>query len=154
MIRSALERNLIPGKCFSNQGSNCINAIMTKIFICIKSRIHHHDACIADNDFGDCYDWAAHPNATISFQSFGVPQPAINVLLKTMETMRFFLRAGFGKSKTSYGGTHEEWLTGYGQGNAAAGPGFTAMSLLIVKCISVMALVHGSIPVITSDSSS
>jgi hypothetical protein len=34
---------------------------------------------------------------------------------------------------TSYGGTHKEWLTGFGQGNAAAGPGFTAMSLLIVK---------------------
>jgi hypothetical protein len=29
-----------------------------------------------------------------------------------------------GESKTSYGGTHEERLVGYGQGNAAAGPGF------------------------------
>jgi hypothetical protein len=34
MIGSALERNLIPGKCFSKKGSNCINAFMTKIFIC------------------------------------------------------------------------------------------------------------------------
>jgi hypothetical protein len=32
-----------------------------------------------------------------------------------------------------YGGTHEERLAGYGEGNAAAGPGFIAMSLLIVK---------------------
>ena len=39
----------------------------------------------------------------------------------------------FGESKTSYGGTHEERLEGYGQGNAAAGPGFTAMSLLIIN---------------------
>jgi hypothetical protein len=50
-----------------------------------------------------------------------------------METMRFYLRTGYGESKTSYGGTHEERLAGYGQGNAAAGPGFTAMSLLIVN---------------------
>jgi hypothetical protein len=52
-----------------------------------------------------------------------------------METMRFYLCTGFSKSKTShgYGGTHEEWLAGYGQGNVAAGPGFTAMSLLIVN---------------------
>jgi hypothetical protein len=133
MISLALERNLIPGKCFSNRGSNCINAIMTKIFICNESRNHHHDACIAGNDFGDCYDWAAHPIAAISLQSLGVPQPAINVLLETMETMRFYLIAAFGKSKTSYGGTHEEGLAGYGQGNAAVGPGFTAMSLLIVN---------------------
>jgi hypothetical protein len=50
-----------------------------------------------------------------------------------METMRFFLRTGFGESKTSYGGSHEEHLAGYGQGNAAADPGFTAMSSLIVN---------------------
>ncbi len=57
----------------------------------------------------------------------------INVLLETMETKQFFLRTGFGKLATSYDGTHKEWLAGFGQGNAAAGPGFTAMSLLIVK---------------------
>jgi hypothetical protein len=133
MIGLAPERNLIPGECFSKKGSNCINAVMTKIFICNKSRIHHHDACIAGNNFGDCYDQAAHSIAAISLQSLGVPQPAINILLETMETMRFYLRMRFGESKTSYGSTHEEWLAGYGQGNAAAGPGFTAMSLLIVN---------------------
>ncbi len=47
--------------------------------------------------------------------------------------MRFYLCTGIGESKTSYGGTHEERLAGYGQGNAAAGPGFTALSLLIVN---------------------
>ncbi len=46
--------------------------------------------------------------------------------------MRFYLHRGFGESKTSYGGTHEKWLMGYGHGNVAAGPGFTAMSSLIV----------------------
>jgi hypothetical protein len=66
MIGSALERNLIPGKYFSKKGSNCINATMTKIFICNESRIRHHDACIACNNFGDCYDQAAHPIAAIS----------------------------------------------------------------------------------------
>jgi hypothetical protein len=50
-----------------------------------------------------------------------------------METMRLFLRTGFGKSKTSYRGSHKEPLAGYGQENAAAGPGFTTMSLLIVN---------------------
>jgi hypothetical protein len=106
---------------------------MTIFFICNKSRIHHHDACIAGNDFGDCYDQASHPIAAISLQNYRVPQPAINVLIKTMETMRFYLHTGLGKSNTSYSGTHKEWLTGYGQGNAAAGPGFTAMSSPIVN---------------------
>jgi hypothetical protein len=91
MIGTALEQNLIPGECFSKKGSNCINAVMTKIFICDESRIHHHDDCIAGNYFGDCYDRATHPIAALLLWSFGVLQPAINVLLKTMETMCFFL---------------------------------------------------------------
>ena len=53
MIGSALKRNLIPGECFSKKGSYYINAVMTKIFICNKSRIHCNDACIAGNDFGE-----------------------------------------------------------------------------------------------------
>jgi hypothetical protein len=73
MIGSALERDFIPGKCFSKKGSTCINAVMTNIFICNESRIHHHDACIAGNDFGDCSDWAAYPIAAISLQSLRVP---------------------------------------------------------------------------------
>ena len=133
MIGTALERNLIPGKFFSKKGSNCVNAVMTKIFICGELRIHHHDACIAGNDFGDCYNWAAHLIAALSLWSFGVPQPAINVLFETMETMCFFLQTGFGKLKTSYCGFHEEQLAVYGRGNAAAGLGFTAMNLLIVN---------------------
>jgi hypothetical protein len=133
MIGTALDRDLIPGIFFSKKGSNCINAVMTKIFICNESRIHHHDKCIAGNVFGDCYDRAANPIAALSLWSFEVPQPAINILLETMETMRFFLQTGFGESKTSYGGSHEEQLASYGQGNAAAGPGFRAMSSLIVN---------------------
>ena len=39
MIGSAPEQNLIPGKCFSKKGSNCIDAVMNKIFICDELRI-------------------------------------------------------------------------------------------------------------------
>ncbi len=133
MIGVALARKMIPGEYFSKKGSNCINAAMTKIFICDESRIHHHSASIIGNNFSDCYDRIAHNVAADSLRAFGVPQPAINILLGTMETMRFFLRTGFGESKDLYGGTHEERLAGYGQGNAAPGPGFTALSSLIVN---------------------
>ncbi len=126
IIGFALENNLIPGECFSKKGSNCINAVMTKMFICNESRINHHNAYLVGNDFSDSYDRAAHPMAAISLRCFGISQPAINLLLETMETMRFFLRTGFGESKISYGGTHEQRLAGYGQGNATAGPDFIA----------------------------
>jgi hypothetical protein len=37
MIGVALSRKMIPGECFSKRGSNCISAVMTKIFICDES---------------------------------------------------------------------------------------------------------------------
>ena len=120
-------------KCFSTRGSNCISAVMTKIFICDESRIRHHDAVFEGCDFTDCYNRIAHNVAGISLRAWSVPQPAVNILLKTIETMRFNLRTGFGETKQSYGGTHEQRLAGYGQGNAASGPGFTALSSLIIK---------------------
>jgi hypothetical protein len=54
-------------------------------------------------------------------------------IARDYEDDAFFLRTGFGESKQSNGGTHEQRLAGYGQGNAASGPGFTALSSLIVK---------------------
>ncbi len=68
--------------------------------------------CIAGNDFGNCYDRKAHPDAAISLWSWGVPQPVINVLLKTMETIRFFLHAGFKELKALYGGHMKSALQG------------------------------------------
>jgi len=111
-------------ECFAKKGSNCINAVMTKIMFCDESRIHHHPTCIGGNDFADCYDRIAHPPASIALQSFGVPQPAIRVLLIAIQTMQFFLRTGFGESARSYGGSSEHPTLGLGQGNAAAGPSF------------------------------
>ena len=133
MLQSAQEKNQVPIECFAKKGSNCINAVMTKIMLCDESRIHHHPACIGGNDFADCYDRIAHPPASIALQSFGVPRPAIRVLLIAMQTMQFFLRTGFGESNRSYGGSIESPTLGLGQGNAAAGPGFLAISSLIVN---------------------
>jgi hypothetical protein len=90
---------MIPGECFSKKGSNCISAVMTKIFICDESRIHHYSPSVIGNDFTDDYDRIAHNVAAVSLRAFGVPQPAINILLKTMETMRFFLWTGYGELK-------------------------------------------------------
>ncbi len=47
--------------------------------------------------------------------------------------MRFFLCTGFGESAESYGGSNKDCTLGLGQGNLAAGPGFLALSSLIVN---------------------
>jgi len=65
MIGTALEENLIPGECFSKRGSNRISAVMTKIFICDKAHIHHHNAIFEGCNFADCYDRIEHSVAGI-----------------------------------------------------------------------------------------
>ena len=87
MLTSAQDKRKIPVECFVKKGSSCVNAVMTKIMFCDESRIHHHPMRIGGNDFGDCYDRVAHPPASIALQSWGVPLPAIRVLLLAMQTM-------------------------------------------------------------------
>jgi hypothetical protein len=50
-----------------------------------------------------------------------------------MQTMRFFLRTGFGESTESYSGSIEDCTLGLGQGNATAGPGFLTLSTQIIN---------------------
>jgi hypothetical protein len=90
MIISAQDKGQIPMECFAKKGSNCVNAVITKIMVCNESRMHHHATCIGGNDFGDCYDRVEYPPASIALQSWGVAREPIQVLLLAMQTMRFF----------------------------------------------------------------
>ncbi len=93
----------------------------------------HHPTGLGECDFGDCYDRTAHPPTSIALQSWGIPKPAIQVLLNTMQTMQYVLKAGFGESTCTYGGTTAAPNSGLGQGSGAASPGFLALSSLIVN---------------------
>ncbi len=129
----AQDRGQTPLKCFAKKGSNCVNAVMKKVMMCDESRIHHHPMCIGGTDFGDCYDQIAHPPASRALQSWGVPQKSVCLILMAMQTMQFFLWTGYGESAETYGGSIEDRTLGLGQGNAAAGPGFMALSAQIVN---------------------
>ncbi len=133
MMISALDEDLIPLEYFEKKSSNCVNAVMTKIMYCDKSRAHHHPMIVLGNDFTDCYDRVALPIASVALQSLGIPIEAVRVLLLAMQTMQYFLRTGFGESTKSYGGSMEDRMQGFGQGNAATGPGFLAISAQIVN---------------------
>jgi hypothetical protein len=133
MMNSALDEKLIPLECFAKKGSNCVNAVMTKIMYCNKSRMHHHPMIVLCNDFADCYDRVALPVAAVTLQSFGIPIEAVRVLLLAMQTMKYFLQTGFGESLQSYGGSLEDRIQGFGQDNAAARPGFLVISTQIVN---------------------
>jgi hypothetical protein len=66
MIGMVLEKKLIPGECFSKRGSNFISAVITKIFICNESRIHHHNMVLEGCNFSKCYNRIVHNVAGMS----------------------------------------------------------------------------------------
>ncbi len=97
---------------------------------------------LGECNFGDCYDQAAHPPTCIALQSWGIPKPAICVLLNTMQTMQYVLETGFRESSSSYGGTATAPNSGLGQGSGASSLGFMALSSLIVNAYRQMG--HGA----------
>ncbi len=50
MMASAQDKGQIPAECFAKKGSNCVNAVITKIMYCDESRTNHHPMCIGGND--------------------------------------------------------------------------------------------------------
>ena len=97
MMHQAIQDGRIPRECYAKKHSHCNYAILTKQFFCDSSWSLHHPAGLGECDFGDRYDRAAHPPMSIALQSWGIPKSAIQVLLRTMQTMQYFLKTGFGK---------------------------------------------------------
>ncbi len=93
-------------------------------------------------DADNCYDSIAHPMASMDFQSFGIPAPAIESMLTTIQNMKFFLRTGYGDSANYARGESEEVedpvkTQGMCQGNGTAPAAWTVTSIPMIaahKC--------------------
>ena len=84
------EKRLIPEDFSAEKGSRCANVMLTICFVPDVSKVMHHPASITMNDFGDCYDRAAHTIQSIALRAHGIPKPAVNMMLLSLETMIFF----------------------------------------------------------------
>ena len=132
MMENARAKGIIPQEQFAKAGSRAQDGCMVKNFHFDRARVLHHTAAVAGVDFHQCYDSVAHPLLAVALQAWGVSLVMVKVMLSVLQTMRFFIRSGFGDSTRSYGGTTDDPLGGLGQGNGAAPPGFTAVSTLLI----------------------
>ena len=71
-----------------------------------------------------------HP---LVFQSFGVPEEAIETILTAIEEMKYFLCTAYGDSKEYVGSTIEVKFQGLCQGNGAAPAGWAVISITIIN---------------------
>ena len=89
-------------------------------------------AGLSSVDAANCYDSVAHVIAALAFRAFGVPKEAVQVMPKTIEEMKYFLRTAYGDSKRFRGSKIRVKFQGLCQGNGAAPAGWAVIFIVIL----------------------
>ncbi len=104
MMENVRRHSLMPEKAFSEQNQQAEDGTLSKILFYDTVRQLRRPAGLALVDADNCYDRIAHPMALMMFQACGVPVPAIEAMLSTIQNMAFYLRTGYGDSLGYAGG--------------------------------------------------
>ena len=72
---------------------------LSKVLLFDVVRQSRLSAVLSSVDAANYYDSVAHAIAALTFRAFGVPKEAVQVMLKTIEDMKYFLRTAYGDSK-------------------------------------------------------
>jgi hypothetical protein len=132
MMENARKHNLMLVETFSEKNRMADNDTLCKTLFYDITRQARVPAAIASLDASNCYDRIAHAIASLVFQAFGVPTTAIETMLGAIENMKFYLRTGFGDSKSFTGGGVSVKTQGLPQGNGASPAGWAVISICII----------------------
>ena len=133
MMDRAFQEDIVPVKQFAKRGSQATHRVVASGLFCDIARALHRTAAIESVDFANCYNAVAHPIASIALQSFKVPKVMVAMMLSVLQRMKWYLKTAFGQSATAFGGTPDDPLMWFEQGNVASPPGFFAINTLLIK---------------------
>ena len=136
MMSNALRNNQIPEEQYAHKGGKSIDAALHKVLILDQMRLLRRPGVGFASDLMNCYDRMVHAAGGLSMRSLGVPANAIKCLSSTVQGMRNYVRTAYGDSTHYYGGDMNDPLQGGGQGNPAAPPMWTALTITILKILS------------------
>ncbi len=125
MLTNVRKYKLMPEEVYSKRNHLADNGTLSKVLFYDIVRQLRRLAGLASVDADNCYNCIAHPMAPMVFQAFGVPTPAIESILTTIQNMIFFLRTGYGDSEGYTGGDQNDSedpirTQGMCQGNGAS----------------------------------
>ena len=135
MMHNVRRYRLLLDKIYSERNRLANNGTLAKVLFYDIVRQTRWPAGLASVDADNCYDRIAHPIASMTFQAFGVPTPAIKAMLSTIQDMRFFLRTGYGDSANFSGGNKDNPIKTQGmcQGNTASPAAWTVTSIPMIN---------------------
>jgi hypothetical protein len=138
ILANVQKYKLMPEEVFSKRNRLADNGTLSKVLFFNIAHQLRHSAGLASVDANNCYDRITHPMASMIFQAFGVPTPAIASKLSTIQRMRFFLCTGYRDSEGYAGGNQDDVedpirTQGMCQGNTALPAAWSVMSIPMIK---------------------
>ena len=87
------------------------------------------------NDAKGCYDRIAHTVVNLALQRLGIPKPALQSMIDTIQQMEHHIRTAFGDSTTFYAQGDDAPSQGLLQGSGAGPAGWFSISTLMIKVL-------------------
>jgi hypothetical protein len=115
------KHDIIPHEQFAKSKLSCEEATLVKNTVCDTARIMHNSFIISGADLDQCFDRSNAPIAGLSARAHHISKASTSLMLRTMQNMQYFVRAGFGISEEpAFGGSKGDLLMSLGQGSGAA----------------------------------
>ncbi len=133
MMGQARDHNSMLVEIYSKKYRMADNGTLTKTLFFDIAHQARTTAAIASVNASNCYNRIAHAIALLVFQTFGIPESAIESMLGAIDDMKFFLGTGFGDSKRFAGGGVSVKVQGLTQGNGATPSGWAVISIVILR---------------------
>ena len=134
-MQKLTDSGYIPEELFSQKGSTAKDAKFNKTLMADLSRQARQPMAIILADAAYCYDRVNHVIMSLVWLVLTNGNiPSIVAAMICLQTMKFFQRTGFGKSKTFFGGpSYWPYMMQLGQGNRAARPSRIQLSAVLVN---------------------
>jgi hypothetical protein len=137
MLANVRKYKLMPEEVYSKRNRLADDSTLSKVLFYDIVRQLRRPAGLASVDADNCYDRIVHPMASMVFQAFDVPTPAIESMLTTIQNMKIFLRTGYGNPEGYAGGDQNNSedpikTQGMCQGNGASPTAWTVTSIPMI----------------------
>ncbi|KAL3788945.1 hypothetical protein HJC23_000229 [Cyclotella cryptica] len=116
----------------ATSGKTAMDSSLAKQLFFDQANVLHHCCAVTSTDAANCYDAVNHAAGSFVLQAMSVPINIVKCYLLCVQTMRFFLKTGFGMAKQSYGGSNQNPYMGLVQGSGAAPAAWTAISTVML----------------------
>ena len=132
MMDLAQQHRMVPEEIYSKNGKTSEDAILHQILIYELARQLRRPLLVASVDASQCYNRITHAMASLTLRAYKVRQSSVLAMLHPIQNMEYYMRTGFGESKTFFGGKGAN-VQGSCQGNGGAPPTWQQISSLLIN---------------------